>query len=98
MFSAVKAFVVSILSKASLAAAIALSEAYGDISAGVLATVVSVTVVLVVVVSATDVVSVFVLATVVSVTVVFFVVSVAVLLVSAVTASVVVFKGCASSA
>ena len=96
--SAVKAFDVSMLSKASLAAAIALSEVYGDISAGVLATVVSVIVVLVVVVSATDVVSVFVLATVVSVTVVFFVVSVAVLLVSAVTASVVVFKGCASSA
>ena len=48
MFSAVNAFDVSILSKASLAAAIALSETYGDVSVFsvvVLATVVSATVV-----------------------------------------------------
>ena len=93
MSSAVKAFDVSTLSKASLAAAIALSEAYGEVSAGVLVIVVSVTVVLVVAVSATDVVSVFVLATVV-----FSVASGVALLVSVVTTSVVVFRGCTSSA
>ena len=45
MSSAVKAFDVSILSKASLADVIALSEAYGDVSVVVLVTVVLATLV-----------------------------------------------------
>ena len=86
MSSDVSAFEVSMLSKASLAAAIALSETYGDVSVFsvvVLATVVSATVVLAIAVLST---------------IAFSVARVAVLLVSAETASVVVFRGCTSSA
>ena len=85
MSSDVSAFEVSMLSKASLAAATALSETYGDVSASV------------VTVAAFSVATSFVAIVVLS-TIAFSVARVAVLLVSAETASVVVFSGCASSA